>query len=114
MIRMHPSPYSKDLRGRWYLSVDRDHRTVKETCAIFGMSRKTYHLWYRRDHGQTDTTHRPRKRQPNLKLTPDVCTLIEREKEFTNYGPLKMKLLLKRRLNLAVSTTIVYRYYKNH
>jgi transposase InsO family protein len=37
--------------------------------------------------------------------------LIEKEKRLTNYGPLKMKLLLKRRLDLDVSTTIIYRYY---
>lgn len=42
---MNPSTYPKDVRGRWYLSVDRDRRTVTETCRIFGMSRKTYHRW---------------------------------------------------------------------
>lgn len=114
MTRMHPSPYPRELRGRWYLSVDRDHRTVTETCRIFGMSRKTYHQWYRRDHGRTGPTRQPPKRQPNTKLTPPVCVLVEREKRLTNYGPLKMKLLLKRRLDLTVSTTILYRYYKKN
>lgn len=109
---MNPITYPKDVRGRWYLSVDRDHRTVKETCAIFGMSRETYHKWYRHDHGRNTSAYHPPKHQPNLKLTPEVCTLIEREKRLTNYGPLKMKLLLKRRLDLSVSTTVIYRYYQ--
>ena len=109
---MNPIVYPKEARGRWYLSVDRDGRTVTETCRIFGISRKTYHKWYRHDHGKGGWPHRPPARQPNLKLTADVRLLIEQEKGLTNYGPLKMKLLLKRRLSLEVSTTIIYRYYK--
>lgn len=109
---MNPQSYPKDVRGRWYLSVDRDRRTVTETCRIFGMSRETYHKWYRHDHGQSSPAHTPGRGQPNQKLTPSVCQVIGREKRLTNYGPLKMKLLLKRRLGLAVSTTIIYRFYK--
>ncbi len=109
---MNPTTYPKDVRGRWYLSVDRDQRTVTETCRIFGLSRETYHKWYRHDHGKGGWPHRPPARQPNLKLTAEVRALIEREKRLTNYGPLKMKLLVKRRLGLDVSTTIVYRFYK--
>lgn len=109
---MNPITYPKEVRGRWYLSVNRDGRTVVETCRIFGMSRETYHKWYRHDHGKGGLTHHARKLQPNLKLTLEVRTLIEREKHLTNYGPLKMKLLLQRRLNLSVSTTVIYRYYK--
>jgi transposase InsO family protein len=109
---MNPTTYPKEVRGRWYLSVDRDRRTVTETCRIFGISLETYHKWYRHDHGRSDPTYRPQKRQPNLKLVPEVCMLIEREKRLTNYGPLKMKLLLKRRRGLTVSTTVIYRYYK--
>ena len=111
-VYMNPIVYPKEVRGRWYLSVDRDGRTVTETCRIFGVSRKTYHKWYRHDHGKGGWPHRPPARQPNLKLTSDVRSLIEQEKRFTNYGPLKMKLLLKRRIGLEVSTTVIYRYYK--
>lgn len=109
---MNPILYPKEVRGRWYLSVDRDHRTVTETCAIFGISRKTYHKWYRLDHGRGAARYSPRHSQPATKLTIEVRSLIEREKELTNYGPLKMKLLLQRRLGLTVSTTIIYRYYQ--
>lgn len=109
---MNPTTYPKELRGRWYLLVDRDHRTVTETCRIFGIARETYHKWYRHDHGKGGQAHQPPRPQPNLKLTTEVRALIEREKQLTNYGPLKMRLLLKRRLGLSVSTTIIYRYYK--
>jgi transposase InsO family protein len=109
---MNPIIYPKEVRGRWYLSVDRDGRTVTETCRIFGISRKTYHKWYQIDHGWRSIVYQPRHGQPATKLTSEVRSLIEREKELTNYGPLKMKLLLKRRLNLSVSTTVIYRYYK--
>lgn len=109
---MNPATYPKELRGRWYLAVDRDHRTVTETCRIFGVSRQTYHKWYRHDHGFGSPAHRPPRGQPACKLTPEVRFLIEREKQLTNYGPLKMRLLLQRRINLTVSTTVIYRYYQ--
>lgn len=108
---MNPTTYPKDIRGRWYLSVDRDGRTVTETCRIFGISRETYHKWYRHDHGLGGEARRPPKAQPALKLTPEVREVIVREKALTNYGPLKMSLLLKRRLGVSVSTTVVYRFY---
>ncbi|MDD2807902.1 MAG: DDE-type integrase/transposase/recombinase [Patescibacteria group bacterium] len=110
---MNPKTYPRELRGHWYLSVDRDSRTVTETCQIFGISRKTYHKWYKLDHGRAGVQRHRRTVQPALKLTTVVRTVIEREKHLTNYGPLKMKLLLKRRLNIEVSTTIIYRYYQH-
>lgn len=111
---MNTTIYPKELRGRWYLSVERDHRTVSETCRIFGVSRETYHKWYRHDHGYQDFRHRPRRIQPATKLTVPVQALIKQEKLATNYGPHKMRLLLKRRLGLDCSTTIIYRFYKKY
>lgn len=109
---MNPRRYPKDLRFRWYRSVEKYGKSVKESCLLFGISRKTYYHWYAVDHGKTASEHHPDKVQPNLKLTHDVCVLVRQEKERTNYGPLKMKLLLARRLHLTVSTTILYRFYK--
>lgn len=37
---------------------------------------------------------------------------IEKEKLRTNYGPLKMKLWIKKKLGLDISSTIIYRYYQ--
>lgn len=111
---MNSITYPQELRGRWYLSVERDHRTISETCRIFGISRETYHKWYRHDHGLQDYRHHPRRPQPATKLTPDVQALIKQEKLATNYGPQKMRLLVQRRLGLTVSTTVIYRFYKKH
>lgn len=102
--------YPKEKRILWYQSVDRSKRTVKETCEIFGISRKTYYKWRKRDfRGGGNTVNS--KLKANTKLTWEVRMFIEKEKLKTNYGPLKMKLLVKRRLNLDISTTIIYRYY---
>lgn len=109
---MNPVTYPKEIRGRWYLAVDKSRRPVTEACALFGISRKTYYKWYRHDHRQTAQTYVRPKRQPNTKLIPEVCRLIDQEKRLTNYGPLKMKLLVKRRLGIDISTTIIYRYYR--
>lgn len=109
-----PSPikYERSQRFRWYLQVDKYHQPVKETCRIFGISRKCYYKWKFRDYGKRGNTYLPVKRQPNLKLIWEVRKFIEEQKRITNYGPLKMKLLVKRELGLDLSTTIIYRYYK--
>jgi len=102
--------YPKDKRILWYRAVDRDRREVKEVCQIFGISRKTYYKWRKRDfRGGGNTVHSSLKR--NTKLTWEVQRFITGEKQKTNYGPLKMKLLVKKRFHLDVSTTIIYRFY---
>lgn len=103
--------YPKDKRILWYQSVDRDRRTILETCQIFNISRKTYYKWRKRDfRGGGDSVHsRIRK---NTKLTWEVKCFIEQEKKKTNYGPLKMKLWVKKQLGVDVSTTIIYRFYR--
>lgn len=98
-----------------YLQVNKYKRSVKEICKIFGLSRKTYYKWRTKDYGYdklNNCQYQPKKKQPNLKLVPKVCTFIENQKLITNYGPLKMRMLLKKKLNLDISTTVIYRYYQ--
>lgn len=102
--------YPKEKRLLWYRGVDRDKRNVAEICKTFGISRKTYYKWKKRDFGLSGNTYAPLKR--NTKLTWEVRKFIETNKIKLNYGPLRMKLLVKRELNLDISTTIIYRYYK--
>jgi len=109
---MNPVAYPREMRARWYLQVDQSGKSVKEVCAVFGIARKTYYKWYAQDHSKKRSVYQPCKVQPNLKLTPEVCAVIEREKKYTYYGPLKMKMAVKRKLDLDVSTTIIYHYYK--
>lgn len=108
---MNPITYPRDLRFHWYLQVEKHRQSVREVCVIFGISRKTYYKWFALDHGGHPLHHQSPRPQPALKVTAEVSALIEREKQLTNYGPRKMQLLLKRRLGLAVSTTVIYRYY---
>lgn len=109
-----PSPikYERLQRFRWYSQVDKYHKPVKEVCSIFGISRKCYYKWRLRDYGKRGNTYLPAKNQPNLKLTWELRKFIEEQKRITNYGPLKMKLLVQVNLGLDISTTIIYRYFK--
>ena len=109
---MNQPKYSRQQRFLWYQQVNRHRKTVKETSQIFGISRKTYYHWLAKDYGAKGNTYTPFKNQPNLKLTYEVRKLIEEQKLRTNYGPKKMKWLVKRKLGLDISTTIIYRYYK--
>ena len=102
--------YPKDKRILWYRGVDRDKRTVKEICLMFGISRKTYYKWKKRDFGLDGNTYFSTKR--NTKLTWEVRRFIAENKLKFNLGPLKMKLLVRRELGLDLSTTIIYRYYQ--
>src|SRR3989344_5830234 len=100
--------FGRNQRFRWYLSVDKDNRSVKETCRIFGISRKCYYKWRLRDYGKRGNTYVVAKRQPNLKLTYEIKKFIEEQKLRTNYGPLKMKMLVQIHFGLNISTTIIY------
>lgn len=104
--------FDRDQRFRWYRQVIKCHRSVKETCLIFGISRKTYYYWRVKDYGFEENDYQPIKVQPNLKLTKEVKKIIEECKLKTNYGPLKMKQYLKKFYGLSLSPTIIYRYYK--
>lgn len=109
---MHKSPYPKELRLRWYRLVDGEDKSVKEVCSLFCIPRKTFYKWYQRDIGPGRHDYQSKRTHPNTKLTYEIKKLIEQEKLKTNYGPLKMKMLVKRRTGQEISTTIIYRYYK--
>ena len=109
---MNKTKYTREERFKWYRQVDKYKRSVKEVCEIFGISRKTYYKWRRLDFGNNISRYYPAKNQPNIKLTPAVQKFITEQKLRTNYGPLKMKLLVKRVLGVDISTTIIYRFYK--
>lgn len=99
------------MRFRWYRQVEREERTIKETCRIFGVSRKTYHKWYRRDHGYDPKITRPRKLHPQAKLYGKTLVEAIRAKKKCNYGPKKMSLHLKDELGINVSPNAIYKMY---
>lgn len=111
---MAGSPLSapRELRFRWYLQVEKYGKPVPEVCSIFGISKKTYYKWFKKDHPSEDHRYHLRKAHPNLKLTPDIRLLIYKTKLKYNYGPNKMRLFLAD-CGIKVSGTIIYRFYKS-
>ena len=87
---------------------------VKEVCGIFGISRQCYYEWHKKDRAlrRLYRTDLPSKIQPNTKLTLEIKEYIKETKVKYNYGPVRMKLAIKREFDLDVSTTIVYRFFK--
>lgn len=99
------------VRARWYLQVDKYGKTVAEVCGIFGMSRKTYYKWYGLDHHLVFREFCSRKIHPHTKLTPKVKMIIYENKIKYNYGPKKMKILLKQKYGIVIGTKAIYKYY---
>lgn len=111
---MPGSPLSapKELRFRWYRLVQERGWTVADVCGIFEISRKTYHKWYRRDHGGDPRIVRPRKMHPQTKIVGDVRVRLVEAKEKYNFGPRKMRLYLKEHAGIAIAPSTIYKYFK--
>lgn len=104
--------YPPEIRGRWYLQVDKYGKSVVEVCQIFGISRKTYYKWYNRDHPIGMTGKRPRRMHPHTKIFGNVRVIIVDAKFKYNYGPKKMSIYLKNNHNLDISPSTIYKFYK--
>jgi len=102
--------YSPKVRAKWYFLVEKAGKTVQEVCDLYLISRKTYYKWKRKDLGSRRYT--PRKEHPETKIKGEVKILIYEEKRRINYGPKKMKFLVKRRFNIDISTTAIYKFYR--
>jgi len=102
----------KEIRARWYLQADKYGKSVKEVCAIFGVTRKTYYKWYRRDHPYGMTGRPPRKMHPHTKILGKIRVVIVRAKQKYNYGPKKMSFYLKDNHSFKVGPTAIYKFYK--
>lgn len=111
---MPGSPLSapREVRFRWYRQVEKYEKTIPEVCSIFGISKKTYHKWYRRDHGYGSNEYRPRRLHPQTKLTPRLQEIAREAKEKYNFGPYKMKLYLEKEHEIDISTTAIYKFFK--
>ena len=104
--------YPRELRFQWYAWVKKHKHTVRETCQLFNIQRKIYYYWHNKDYGLTKKEYIARKPHPHLKLTSDLKIFIEKQKLITNYGPLKMSMLVEKKLNIKISPTLIYRYYQ--
>lgn len=102
----------REMRFRWYRLVEQDGKPVQEICGLFGISRKTYYKWYRRDHGLGSNQYKNRKEHPHRKLTPKAKVFIVSEKQKYNYGPEKMRLRLKEETGIEISSIAIYKFMK--
>jgi putative transposase len=102
--------YEVKVRQKWYFLVEKTGKTVGEVCDLYFISRKTYYKWRKKDLGSR--SHLSKKEHPNTKIKGEVKIFICEEKTRINYGPLKMKLLIKRRFGINISTTAIYKFYK--
>lgn len=107
-----PLSASREMRFRWYRQVEKYDKTVEEVCDIFGISRKTYYKWYRRDYGLEPGVRKPRKTHPQLKIVGSVRAVIVEAKEKYNFGPKKMSIYVKEELGIEVSPSAIYKFYK--
>lgn len=101
--------YIPKIRSKWYFLVEKLGKTVEEICDMYAISKKTYYKWRNIDRGSR--MHIPKKEHPQTKLKGELKTFVCEEKLRINYGPRKMKLLVKRRFNVDVSTTAIYNLY---
>ena len=104
------SAYEPRVRAKWYFLVEKTGKTVNEVCGLYFISRKTYYKWRKKDLG--DRKHSSKKEHPETKIKGEIKVFICDEKMRINYGPLKMKLLIKRRFGISISTTAIYKFYK--
>ena len=102
--------YEPRVRQKWYFLVEKVGKTVDEVCDLYFISRKTYYKWRNIDHA--NRKYIPKKEHPGTKIKGDIKIFICNEKKRINYGPLKMRLLIKRRFNVDISTTAIYKFYK--
>ena len=107
-----PLKAPKEMRFRWYRQVEEAGKRVDDACDIFGISRKTYYKWYRKDHGLGPNEYKSRSVHPKTKIIGQIRVLIVEAKEKYNYGPKKVQFYLKREAKLKVSTTAIYRFMK--
>lgn len=102
--------YPAKVRAKWYFLVEKVGKSADEICKMYMISRKTYYKWRAKDLGNKMYT--PKKEHPQTKLRGEVKVFICQEKLRINYGPRKMKLLVKRRFDIDVSTTAIYKLYR--
>lgn len=102
--------YPPKIRQKWYFSVEKFGKPVDEICSLYFISRKTYYKWRAHDCGSRE--HIPRTQHPQTKIKGEIKVFIVEEKPRINYGPKKMKLLLKRRFGMNISATAIYGFYK--
>lgn len=112
MPKNHTPAAPREFRFRWYRQVEECGKSVPEVCQIFGMTRKTYYKWYRRDHGFETNQYKNRTIHPHTKIKGWVRVLIVETKNQYNYGPKKMSIFIERETGIHIAPSAIYRFMK--
>ncbi|MCK6462301.1 MAG: hypothetical protein L6Q29_00540 [Candidatus Pacebacteria bacterium] len=102
--------YAPKVRRKWYFLVEKLGKTVDEVCGLYFISRKTYYKWKNIDCGSI--IYASKKERPETKIKGELKIFISEQKLRLNYGPKKMRMLIKRKFNTDVSATAIYKFYK--
>jgi transposase len=102
----------REIRFRWYMLVERHGKTVDEVCGIFGMSRKTFYKWRRKDIDPGPKPYRAPRTHPHAKIVGRVERETVEAKSLFNYGPEKMRIHLRKKLGVAVSANALYKFFR--
>lgn len=101
--------YPSKVRQKWYFLVEKVGKTVEEICDTYLISKKTYYKWRNIDRGSRGFV--PKKEHPQTKLKGELKAFVCAEKLRINYGPEKMRRLVKRRFGVVISSTAIYKLY---
>jgi len=112
MPKNHTPAAPREFRFRWYRQVEEKGMTVPEVCEIYGISRKTYYKWYKRDHGLLSKQFKNRAEHPHTKIKGAIRVKLVEAKEKYNFGPEKMRLYLKHETGVEVSAKNIYLFMK--
>lgn len=112
MPQNHTPSAPHDMRFRWYRQVEECRKSVPEVCEIFGMSRKTYYKWYKRDHGLLIHQFKNRSEHPQTKIKGKIRVLIVETKQMYNYGPKKMSVFVERETGVHIAPSAIYKFMK--
>lgn len=101
------------IRRSWMREYEK-RGNASEVCRHFGISRKTFYVWYgrwlasgRRLESLYEHSRRP-KSHPNS-TSPEIVRLIIKLRQQSNYGPKRIAFLLDRDYQLQVGAFRIYR-----
>jgi len=112
MPKNHTPAAPREFRFRWYKQVEEYGKTVPEVCEIFGISRKTYYKWHKKDLGLSSKEYVNKREHPHTKIKGKVRVEIVEAKEKYNYGPKKMSVHLEKKFGVSVSSVAIYKFMK--
>lgn len=112
MPKNHTPAAPHEIRFRWYRQVEDHGKTVKEVCQIFGMSKKTYYKWFKKDHGLSSKEYINKRLHPHTKIKGKIQVLIVETKRTYNYGPKKMSVFVERETGVRITPSAIYKFMK--